>query len=182
MWRTASYYARVLYNFFRLFFWSLLNGFKIKYKGAQKLSSKSKLSVGKKGRITLGGRCMAEEGVLLHAPSGKITLGTKVFINRNSTIVSHESIDIGSYTTIGPNVCIYDHDHDTENWKQFISKPVSIGENVWVGANVVILKGVQIGDNAVIGAGTVVSKSIPADHVCYNSSQTLVIKEKKSKR
>lgn len=179
MWRTLSYYCRVGYNFFRLFFWSMLNNGRLKYNGAQKISIKAKLSMGRNGRIILGNRCMLEDGVLLHATSGNIQLGKKVFVNRNTNIVCHEQIVIGDYVTIGPNVCIYDHDHDTKKWNSFKSSAIEIGSKVWIGANVIILKGVTIGEGCIIGAGTVVSRDIPANSICYNKRENMIINNKR---
>ena len=98
---------------------------------------------------------------------GTIEFGNGVFFNRNCTVVARESIKIGNQCSFGPNVCIYDHDHAfgkaRENGEQFRSAPVEIGNNCWVGANTVILRGTKIGDGCVIGAGCVVKGDIPAD-------------------
>jgi len=160
----------------------MLNGGRLEYVGAQKISPRAGLSMGRNGRIVLGSRCMLEEGVLVHAAHGEIKLGTKVFVNRNSTIVSKERIEIGSFTTIGPNVCIYDHDHDTKHWKEYISKPVVIGEKVWIGSNVTILRGVTIGNNAIIGAGTVVTHDIPRGCICRSDSKNVIVELGQSTR
>lgn len=167
MWTTISYYFRVPYNFLRLSLLSLLNGFRISWAPVQKFSVKAHLSVGLKGKIEIGPRCMAEAGTLLRAGTGMLRLGERIFFNRNCTVVCNESIEIGDKSTFGPNVCIFDHDHDQLHWNHFIGKPIRIGSKVWVGANVVILKGVTIGNNAIVGAGTVVTKDIPPDTVCY---------------
>ena len=111
------------------------------------------------GSMTIIGKNMIEKSTLLHADDGQIKLNQN-FINRNYMIVAHQLIDIGYGTTIGPNVCIYDHDHDKSNGGGFKSVPVHIGSNVWIGANSVILKDVTIGDNAVIGAGTVITHDV----------------------
>lgn len=66
---------------------------------------------------------------------------------------------------------MYDHDHDIrsdDKRKNFVCKDIVIGNNVWIGSGVIILKGVHIGDNAVIGAGTVVTKDVPADTIYFN--------------
>lgn len=176
MWRTASYYLRVLYNVVRLPILALLNGNRINARLIQKLSPASHFSVGRKGRIHLGHACMMESGTYLRAGRGVLELGDKVFFNRNCTVVCNEGISIGNQTTFGPNVCIYDHDHDLKNANQFVGEPIVIGKKVWVGANVTILKGVHIGDNAVIGAGSVVSKDVPENHRVI-SKQNLVLKQ-----
>lgn len=88
-------------------------------------------------------------------------------INRNACIVSRRSITIGEGTSIGPNVCIYDHNHrfDGSGHKknEFRESPISIGKNVWIAANCSVLKGAQIGDNCVIGAGCVINSIIPSN-------------------
>ena len=92
-------------------------------------------------------------------------IGNGVFINQNTVIAAHKKISIGEGTTIGPNVCIYDHDHRfgaqgiMPGYKE---ADVTIGNNVWIGANVVILRGTVIEDGCVIGAGCVVKGHIPA--------------------
>ena len=76
---------------------------------------------------------------------------------------------IGDDVFIAPNCCITTAEHavDPEQRKagMEVAKPVTIGNNVWLGANVTVLAGVSIGDNAVIGAGSVVTRSIPANVV-----------------
>ena len=115
---------------------------------------------GKKSVIALSKKVVVRGNTELSATDGKISLGEKVFINRGCMVVSHDSISIGEGTTIGPGVYIYDHDHDGEGG--YITAPVTIGKNVWIGAGCIILKGVTIGDGAVIGAGTLVTKDVPA--------------------
>ncbi len=171
MWRELSYYVRVAINLVRLPLISIMNFNRVKAAPIQKFSMGASFSVGKQGRIKIGKRCMAEKGTYLRAGNGELILGDKVFFNRNCTVVCNERIEIGSGTTIGPNVCIYDHDHDLKRWNEFISKPITIGEKVWIGANVVILKGVTIGDNAVIGSGTVVTKDVPNNVVYYQKRE-----------
>ena len=176
MWRTLSYYFRVMYNVVYLPLVVILNCGKLKYAGVQKISSKAKLSIEHGGVIRLGRRCMFEENVLIHSAGGEIEFGEKVFINRNTTVVSQEKIIFGDHVTIGPNVCIYDHDHDVKHWNKFISSPVTIGRNVWIGAGAIILKGVTIGDNCIIGAGSFVNKNIPPNSVYYTEKNNKIIK------
>jgi len=88
-------------------------------------------------------------------------------------IVAHERIEIGDGTTIGPNVCIYDHDHDGDGG--YKTKSVIIGKNVWIGAGCILLKGISIGDNAVIGAGTVLTHSVKCNETVYQKRETKAI-------
>ena len=54
-------------------------------------------------------------------------------------------------------------DYETRNKGLEYAKPIKIGNNVWIGGNVIVLPGVNIGDNVVIGAGSVVNKDIPSN-------------------
>jgi len=82
------------------------------------------------------------------------------------TLISDEVGEIGDNVTLAPNVTILAHDASMKNTLNFtkIAK-VKIGNNVFIGANSVILPGISIGDNVIIGAGSVVSKSIPSNSV-----------------
>ena len=90
-----------------------------------------------------------------------------------ATIVAAESVEIGEYVNIGVNSCIYDTDfhpldpvirrrHPTEN---ACSSPIIIEDDVWLGANVIVLKGVTIGARSIVGAGSVVTHDVPPDTV-----------------
>ena len=94
-------------------------------------------------------------------------IGEHCFFNVGCSVTCIESVTIGNGCTFGNNVVIVDHDHDfrNENRGCFVASPVSIGKNVWIGANTVILRGTKIGDNCVIGAGSVVKGDIPANSI-----------------
>lgn len=96
-----------------------------------------------------------------------IDVGEKVFFNFNCVVLDVMKVRIGSRTLFGPNVQIYTATHPI-NFKERATgleyaKPITIGEDVWIGGSVVICPGVTIGDRSVIGAGSVVTKNIPAD-------------------
>ncbi len=85
------------------------------------------------------------------------------YINRYSKIRCYRSITIGENVAISENVTIWDSDaHTILNSSSANTQPVVIGNHVWIGANVTILKGVQIGDGAIIAAGAAVNKDVPA--------------------
>jgi maltose O-acetyltransferase len=96
-----------------------------------------------------------------------ITLGDQVFFNFNCTILDVAAVTIGSRTLFGPGVQVYTATHPLDYQERATgleyAKPISIGEDVWVGGGAIICPGVRIGDRAVIGAGSVVTKDIPAD-------------------
>ena len=123
------------------------------------------------GAIRIGRKAAVRKNAEIAATKGQIMIGNSCFINRNCMIVAHEKIEIGDGTTIGPNVCIYDHDHDGKGG--YKTKPVIIGKNVWIGAGCILLKGISIGDNAVIGAGTVLTDSIPSETTAYNEQKLI---------
>ncbi len=111
----------------------------------------------------------------LHANWGghHVHLGDWVYANFNLTLVDDGHIYIGSHTMIGPNVTIATANHPIEpglrgRGLQY-NKDVHIGENVWIGAGVVVVPGVTIGDNSVIGAGSIVTKDIPANVVAVGN-------------
>ena len=85
-----------------------------------------------------------------------------------------EAISIGDNTEFGPNVCIYDHDHDYKNGlnnELYKTSPVKIGKNCWIGAGVIILRGTVIGDNSVIAAGSIVKDVVPSNSLFYNKRE-----------
>lgn len=95
-----------------------------------------------------------------------IEVGKNFFANYNCTMLDVGKIRIGDNVQIAPNVAIYTAGHPvhpaTRNTLYEYGIDVTIGDNVWIGGNVVICPGVTIGDNAVIGAGSVVTKDVPA--------------------
>ncbi|GAB1621129.1 sugar O-acetyltransferase [Agarivorans albus] len=120
----------------------------------------------------VGEDCMIEPP--LQANWGKHThLGDKVYANFNLTLVDDTHIYIGDYTMIGPNVTLATAGHpiNPEPRKQAaqFNVPITIGRNVWIGANSVVLPGISIGENSVIGAGSVVTKDIPANVVAVGN-------------
>ena len=95
-----------------------------------------------------------------------ITIGSNVFINQGCHFMDMGGITIGDDVMIGPKVNLVSSGHPvapSERRNGIVSKPIVIGNNVWIGAAATILPGVTIGDNAVIAAGAVVSRDVPAD-------------------
>lgn len=94
-----------------------------------------------------------------------IELGENFYSNYNLLILDCANVRIGDNALIGPNVSIYTAGHplhyELRNLEVEYAFPVSVGNNVWIGGNVVINPGVSIGDNSDIGSGSVVTKDIP---------------------
>ena len=95
-----------------------------------------------------------------------IEVGANFFANFNFVVLDEAKVRIGDNVFIAPNVGIYTAGHPLDvaqrNQGLEYARPVTIGNNVWIGAGVSILPGVTIGDGGVIGAGSVVTKDIPA--------------------
>ena len=109
-----------------------------------------------------------------HCDYGKqISVGKRFFANFNFIVLDEARVTIGDDCFLGPNVSIYTACHSTDpverNSRQEWAKPVSIGNNVWIGGSVTILPGVTIGDNVTIGAGSVVTHDIPANVVAVGN-------------
>jgi acetyltransferase-like isoleucine patch superfamily enzyme len=118
--------------------------------------------------------CSLDQVVLLcSGPASdkvKLRIERGVYVNRRTFFDVIDELTVGEETAIGPNCYITDHDHGSDVdvaplLQPMVSKPTRIGKFVWIGANVVILKGVTIGDRTIVGAGSVVTRSLPADVV-----------------
>lgn len=96
-----------------------------------------------------------------------------VYVNHNSVFLDCAKIKVGANTFIGPNCGFYTAIHPIEAKSRVegleSAKPITIGQSVWLGGNVIVLPGVTIGDRAVIGAGSVVTKDIPSDVVAVGN-------------
>ena len=98
---------------------------------------------------------------------GNIALDDWVYINLNAIFLDVAPITIGKSVLLGPSVHIYTVDHPRDHIQRSeglqTSQPVTIGDQVWIGGQSIIMPGVTIGDRAIIAAGSVVTKSVPAD-------------------
>ncbi|HRZ86275.1 MAG TPA: sugar O-acetyltransferase [bacterium] len=132
----------------------------------------SPMAVGGEQQIALCGELFGAAGARLwlqppfYCDYGvNILLGDNVMVNFNCVILDVARVTIGDSVLIGPGVQIYAAAHPLD-WKQRATgvefgKPVTIGNNVWIGGSAVICPGVTIGDRSVVGAGAVVTKDVP---------------------
>lgn len=107
--------------------------------------------------------------------------GDNVYFNVNCVVLDTMKITIGSNVLFGPAVQIYAATHplDTETRKTLeFSKPVTIGNDCWIGGGAIILPGVSIGKNCIIGAGSVVTKDIPDDSMVVGNPAKVIKKLK----
>ena len=130
---------------------------------------KIRLQIGKGASVVIGSYNQNREKMYIGVLNGvELNIGSHCFFNINSSITCAEKIVIGNNCKFGNNLVVIDHDHNyrangiySGDNPEFISSPVIIGNDVWIGANVVILRGTEIGDNCVIAAGSVVKDIIP---------------------
>jgi acetyltransferase-like isoleucine patch superfamily enzyme len=136
--------------------------------------------------LQIGDRCILQNHFIFESTGGKITVGNGVFINGGTKIISRSSIEIGNAVTIAWGCVIYDHDSHSmsylqritdhtqllmdwplgdiaanKDWSSVATAPIRICDYVWLGFDVVVLKGVTIGEGAVVGARAVVTKDVP---------------------
>lgn len=134
------------------------------------IGSGTGIHIFRNGKIACKGRIILDDQVMLYA-KGKIRIGENFGVNRYSRIVSHDNITIGDNVTLGQMVSILDHDHQylmeeaQLRLDGYVTAPVQIGNNIWIGDKCTILKGVSIGDNVVVGANTLVHKDVPSNCV-----------------
>lgn len=115
-----------------------------------------------------------QQKCILVANKGRIEIGRNVGMS-STAVICHNQVTIGNNVRIGGNTVIYDTDfhsldiHDRikipENKNAIKTKPVHIGDNVFIGAHSTILKGTFIGNNSIIGAGSLVSGRIPDNEI-----------------
>lgn len=147
---------------------------KIKFHLNESISISTRIRVSGQGKIILGKQISTRRNVEFNSNQGGIiNIGNHTFFNNNCILASHEKIEIGEDCSFGPNVVVYDHDHDFKihggkKLEKYKTSPIKIGNNVWIGANVIILRGVTIGDNSVIAAGTIVREDV-RKNVIYHS-------------
>lgn len=105
-------------------------------------------------------------------------VGENFFANFDCVILDAAKITIGDNCMLAPKVCIFSVTHPKDPAKRAagmgISKPVNIGNNVWIGGGAIIMPGVNIGDNAIVGAGSVVTKDVPKNAVVAGNPAKII--------
>ena len=130
--------------------------------------------------ISLGDKVFLHDGVKLSAwgtdQKATIKIGSETYIGDRTEIHAGKSVTIGNNCDISWDCCIMDRDYhkfcsESENYAEVV-----IEDNVWIGCNVLVMKGVKIGEGAVIAAGSVVTKDVPP-HTMAGGNPARIIKE-----
>jgi acetyltransferase-like isoleucine patch superfamily enzyme len=126
-------------------------------------------------QVYIGKNCTLEEEIIfkydgIAKKERSIIIQDKVFIGNHCEFNINGSINIGSYSNIASGCKFIDHDHGTRLGELIGPQPsvingIILEEDVWLGANVIVLKGVTIGSGAVVAAGAVVTRSIPSNEI-----------------
>ncbi|MDX6708496.1 MAG: hypothetical protein QOK16_1191 [Solirubrobacteraceae bacterium] len=122
------------------------------------------------GRLQVGPNALFEPDVWITAPGDAcVRIGEGTFLNLGVMVAAQELVEIGAHCMLANHCFVTDANHRFDDphkpitWQGFTSKgPTRIGDNVWLGANVVVTSGVTIGDRCVIGANSVVTEDIPS--------------------
>ncbi len=162
---------RYLINLLRIICWKIRFRGRLTIHPLQLLSGSPSLRISAAGSAVLRGGLSNRGTLSVIVEAGTLTIGAGTFFNSNCSITCLEKIEIGDYCAIANNVVIVDHDHNYKGIgeKKFLSAPIRIGSNVWIGANCVILKGSVIGDNSVIAAGSVVNCEVESNTLFYQT-------------
>ena len=150
--------------------------------GASMTGSARVYNMGSSNRdITVGAGSIVRGELLRFAHGGSITIGKHCYIGEGTRIWSGSRISIGDHVLIAHNVSIFDNLTHPMKWQDrrqhFLAiaghghpsnidlgdQPVAIGDDAWIGAHAIILRGVTIGARAIVAAGAIVTRDVPAD-------------------
>lgn len=126
---------------------------------------------------SLGVGVRIEGGVVFNRPEN-ISIGESTYVGFDCVFDAYDNISIGSDCQIARNCKFISGNHSVKKGEKhgsngYVTAPIIIEDNVWIGFNAVILPGVKVGSNSVIGAGSVVTKSFPADSLILSSAASL---------
>lgn len=138
------------------------------------------VQISHKGRLNIGGRVSVSRGTRIWVGGGAtVEIGDGTFIHLDSSVMCWERVTIGSHCAISWNVNILDgnqHELITRGVSWPKTKPVDIGDNVWIGTGVTLV-GASIGDGAVVGACSLVTSEVPTKALVTGNPAQLVMKD-----
>ena len=149
--------VRAAWSLPKVIWWKIKYGGRFRAPLVQSFGKHTELHLDKKAKVSLGKETVSRFGLFLRAEGGTLSIGDKCFFNTHVSVTCMERIRIGDRCQIANNVVIVDHDHDyRKGWGSYRTAPVEIGDDVWIGANAVILKGSRIGSG---------SRKLPEDQI-----------------
>lgn len=143
------------------------------------------LTIEKGAMVDVGENLSNNENVFIRVRKGsKLIIGKNVALGNNMILTVRNMVKIDDDVMFGPNVLVFDHDHDfksSDRKNDYVVGEIYIGKNVWIGGNVTILKNSYIGENSVIAAGAVVNGTIPDNYIYYGHGKMKPIDKMRDK-
>jgi acetyltransferase-like isoleucine patch superfamily enzyme len=127
--------------------------------------------IGKDARVYLGRWSWIGHGTKIRAHEGEVCIGAKTVMGQECTISAFQHVSIGRECIVADRVMLIDFDHGVVETERPIreqgiyKRDVRVGNNVWMGYGVSVLRGTTIGDNAIVGTSSVVTKDVPDNAV-----------------
>jgi acetyltransferase-like isoleucine patch superfamily enzyme len=136
----------------------------------------------REGRLEVGNEVLFEPDVWITAPGdARVRIGAGTFLNLGVMVAAETLVEIGEHCMLANGCFVTDANHRVDDpekpitWQGFQSKgPTRIGDNCWLGANVVVTSGVSIGERCVIGANSVVTRDVEAFSVAAGSPARVI--------
>ena len=165
-----EFFSKIL-GIMKLCIYKIIYPTRISFRGIPQVNRSIRILTKKGAKITLGRGFKCRDGVLIRADeNAKIVIGDNVFLNDGVLVNSRKKISIGSNTIVGPSTLFFDHNHDYKNNNdKFIVREIGVGDNCWVGANCLLLKGAKVGNKSVIAAGSIITKTVKSNSLFLQS-------------
>jgi acetyltransferase-like isoleucine patch superfamily enzyme len=124
-----------------------------------------RVRVARGGQLEIHDEAYLDEGVVLQVASGaRLVIGSGCFLGHHCTVAAEELVVLGDGAFLGELVSVRDHDHVVgarPRTSGVVTRPVTVGRDVWIGAKATVLRGVTVGEGAVIGAHALVRIDVP---------------------
>lgn len=170
----------IIYSFLRFKRMKLFHGKRFTVHAIERFSPDTEVYFLGKGSIYLGKSVRAHSGCRFRVIcQGTIRIDDNVKFNYGCMATARRMIHIGAGTEFGPNVLLYDHDHDFRakgglKANKYKEGFIEIGANCWIGANTIILRNTKLGNNCIVAAGSILGNcEYPDGSVIYQKRETL---------
>lgn len=151
------------------------------WRGMERFSPNTEIHISENGSIHLGNRVRMHRRSKLSAfGNGVLEIGDNTAIGRDVSINCMDRITIGADVQLAEGTRIYDHDHDFRcpgglKAEKYLTAAVEIGDNCWIGCNVIILRGTKLGKGCIVGAGSVLKGIYPDNSLVIQKRSTEII-------